>query len=1521
MTMKTKAQTRLVLGTALIPFLAQATTQAQSITALLAETPIGMSMSTFKVTSGALLSCTILLILILKSLLSKTKKDLKDVANELRTTRDRLSTTSLKLEKTEKKLKNTSERYQGILLDAEVGMFQMDQEGKCSYINSALQKMSGLYPKKALTEGLQSAIHPDDRAEFDKALESSAKRNYPLTLSFRFKPRRGPEVHVACQAKLIPDENNKTESYIGWVTDITRFHEEQLQEQAKTARHAHFINETVEGYYHLVPETPIPLAESSDEMAKAILENMKIAGCNNSFAALYETTPESLAGKIIKELKDGCGPFKEKNDSVKKLIESGYKLINVETLRQTPSGNQLNLINSVVGIIENNHLLGIWGSQRNITQQKREKEELKNYAEFMHRILDSLPADVYVKDTRCRHLYTNQKMADRAGIAKENWIGKTISEVIPGTPRDHDKDTINVMKTGKPSRKEHPYKTRNESGWMETILAPLSSEEGLVEGMVGLSFETSERREKKEEAKRHRKQLEQQLGKQTEELQKSQSEYEKASSELGNANKELHIRTTELENQRYEFEKQLEEQKSAEDLLRRNEKTLLTHQKQLEETLVKRLAELESETDKRKKWEELLGIKENELQELEKVVNTRNKQLEKEIANHQQVAANLEIGQAELEKFRKEIETLEREREQEISALTEKQKTELGSEHAAREEAEVHLEKTRESLQAAQTRIQTLLEQHATELEDEVAARKASAGKLLQNTEELDELKQHFNDRIEEETRTLKNELALKQIREKATLQHEKDLHKRIQELEKALKLKEQEYNEQIQEREKAEVQRQQAEQALERLNTRQKQLVERETQKLSLNVAEIRLEEVKLRKKSDDLLQQKEDLEKLVKSREEELGGAKKEQEQLSRTLAEAKKELEDIKQGQTEFIAKETQELQGELTELKQNEGTLRKKEELLAEQAAGLEETIKKLSINLSAETKNREAAETELSNLKQIEGNLRRQEDILRNQSVELEKTTRNLSDDLKAETSNREATEKELKELQIAFDASQQNASTLVEQQTEELARQIEQHKKNEAGLKKTSESLKEQADKLQETINTRTAELAEAQREREKSELELAQLIDLSQRGEKEIEAKISEIKKGHKDEIKRIKGEHKELRLKEKYYRTLFQSSSDAFFQLNAKNGKILSANLAAAQLFGEETTKFLAGKTIGGLSPEQQPDNTPSTDMAKARLHSALEAGHETFEWQFVKADKTAFHALVSFSTIQIEEKELILAAVNDISDLKNQQTKLQQTIKEAHAANQIHSKVIDEMTETLQDSLTPVMESSSTLVKAENLTDEQKLDMEVIKRNCGTLINTMSYRRELSHLTDGSDEVEPAKCDLHELIKDLDQQFSQRAETKKLFFAVSYAQYQSANNVPKFVETDEQRVRKVLGTLLGYALSHTEKGRLGLHAARKSDEGDTICVTFELAYTGKEKQDELLSQVFNPNGAETEDMQYGLTIAQKHVQMMGGEISLDYRHGDITALTVDFPFKKTVSEIAMPSQKDKEQEAGAA
>jgi len=1393
---------------------------------------------------GGISVASLIVIVLLQRRYRKASVALQDVTGELDVTRQRLSETAKKLDVTQQNLKSSSERYEGILYNADTGMFQMDRSGRCVFINSALQKMSGLYPKKALNEGLDSAIHPDDRESFKEAWNTFVENGKVFDQIFRFQHKKESDTHVLCHVNKVLNGKKEVDSYIGWVTDITRFHQQEMQVKAVTARYARFVSESMEAFYKLEPKFPLPLLPDAQKMAESIMENLVVTECNDTFAAMYGAKPAELLGKSINALKDGCGPFRN-NANIRAFVDAGYTSTHQETVRQNPNGNRLNLLNNTVGIIEEDKLIAIWGSQQNISKQKREKEELSSQLDFLNRILDALPADIHVKDTRCRYLYTSRKMAERTGIPQEEWIGKTIFEVMPGTPRDYDQSAIETMKSGKQSCFERQSESAGHTVWMETVQIPLISDDELIEGVIGLSLDTTERRKKEEQALRSLKDVERQLDHTKEELSSSRTEYSKATTSLAEALQNLKVAEAEKVNQQHTFEQKLHEHKQTAESLRQDRESLLTRKEQLEEQLAKGLRELNEETAKRKKWEELLQIREHELKKYEDLNGQLNEQYAREAGLRE-----------EAEKQIREIQTALRSKEEEIKTLA-----------ADRQQIEKQLKKTEDLRQKTEEQMRSLTAQYTSDMEHEVAEHKIVAEKLIQTTEQLTEFKRDFNQRLDEETKSIKTELAKKQISEKALRQQEKDLQKRVQELEDSLQAKNREYTDQLKAKEKTEVEKEQIKQKLAAMESQQKTLIERETQKLNLNIAEFRLEEVKLRKQVDDLQRTRNTLEETIKTREAELDEAAKLQKETVAELSKAQAELKAMTKDQEVLLAKETRSLQGELKELKKAEAKLLAQEEALQKRGSDLEQTVAE-------------------------------------------------LSDKLKLETAERQKAERELKDLRSELQSSQNNREALVKKHTEQLQKQVDEYQKKEVALKAQSEELQHMLDGL-------NKELSNALEERDQAEHELKEVIKRASMNAQETEAQIAEIRGEHESKIRQIREEQKDLQKNEKHYRAFFQAASDAFLQINPETGKIETANLAAAHLFGEEASAALADKSLDALCPEHQPDETPSGIITGTKLQAARESGYLSFEWVFRRADHSEFPALISLSTIDVEDQQFILAVVNNISGIRSRIMELEQSIEVAQATNRMNSQVVDEVNQAIQTSLSPVIQSSANMEKDENLTEKQKIEVVEITRNCRTLIDMMNYRSELSRIGDGTDAVKTRKCDLHELINDIDQQFNQRAETKKLFFAVSYAQYQSNNNVPKLVEADEQKVRKVFSILLGYALAQTEKGRLGLHASRKSCVDETITVTFELAYTGKNSRDDLLDSVFNADeGAENKvaDMQYGLTLAHRYITALGGNIGLQYRQGGVTALIIEFPFKKVASE-AHQSEQENEKQAGAA
>ncbi|MDF7808970.1 PAS domain S-box protein [Pontiellaceae bacterium B12219] len=1373
----------LLTATLLLP----AVSQAQSTRALII--PVEMSMAAYLII-GFLLLISITMFFIFQRRFNRTARELNDVTSELSVTRTRLAETGTRLEQEKAEHKGTTERYTNILFDANVGMFQMDLNGKCTFINTTLQQMSGLYPKKALKEGLESAIHPDDKQMFRNEWDAFAADDQgTFEHTFRFLGAKGREIHAVCKANKVRNTRKDVESYIGWVSDITPYHEEVLSHQAETGHFETFVSETVEGYYKLIPDAPISLRSKPEKVSAQILNNMIIGDCNETFAAMYGATAAELIGKTISDLKDGCGPFKSAM-AIEEFIKSDYQTIDVESIRQDPNGNRLNLLNNALGIVEDNKLVGIWGHQRNISQQKREKAELASQIGFMHRIINSLPADVHVKDTRCRYLYASKKLSDRTGIPQEDWIGKTIYEVMPATPREHDQLAIEAMKSGKLLRCERTYEAKGKKGWMENLQIPLVSDEGLTEGVVSLSLEISDRKQKEVEAVRLATELETKLVNSQNELADTKNRHLKTAANLSEVTEKMNRAEAVLAARESEFQEALNEHKRTEDSLRRSEQGLLARQQQLEEKLAKRLEELEKESDKRMKWEELLQIKEDELRRLEENLAELREHYAQETSRRESSELHLKQAQQALDEARTKVNELSENRERELEELKTVHTQELSGEQGLRKKAEKHLAQTQEFLESAQEQIKRMTDQHATELETEVAERKATAEKLMNSLNELDELRRTFNERVTEETKAARNELARKQIREAALRKHEKDLEKRIHELESTLNLKSKEFAEQIQAREGAEVEKNELAQKMEQLTQRQKELVNSETQKLSLSIAEIRIEEVKHRKKANELEREKEELIEKLRIRENFVEKARIEQQKAEAELQEALAELKQVSGDQSKRISEETADLQKKLESAKNEGASLQRQlSDMLDEKG----------QIQRSLDAKTEELTHTAREYRKTV--------DSLKASQIQLQELTDNQEDRIAQNSGELKA---ELKKLQ--------RSEQMLQSREEEFNQRI---KMQQAEIDKLSSTLKDETD---------------LRYEAEKTLRELEVTLKVSQEN---ADTQLLQQTKSLKAQIEKLR-----------------ENESHLSTELKLAEATVLQRDKALAQLKQERT----------------------DLDEQLKQVETRIET---------LKKDHLA---------------------------------ELEKSIYEIQEVSRMNDQLVEELNTTIQSALKPVVKSTQLLEQSENLTKDQKLQLSSANHQCRSLIDTMNYRAELTKLSSGNQKLTEGEFDLHTLMTDMDQQFAPRAKINNLLFTVSFAQHQASHNVPKRIVSDEDKLKKTLSILLGYALQQTEKGRIGLHASRETSDSDHMQIAFELTFTPANAHDDLLNNIFATNAEAAIDLQYGLTLARRYIKMLEGEVELEYRDAGVTALSISFPFKETAADINLPDSDENEQ-AGAA
>ena len=138
--------------------------------------------------------------------------------------------------------------------------------------------------------------------------------------------------------------------------------------------------------------------------------------------------------------------------------------------------------------------------------------------------------------------------------------------------------------------------------------------------------------------------------------------------------------------------------------------------------------------------------------------------------------------------------------------------------------------------------------------------------------------------------------------------------------------------------------------------------------------------------------------------------------------------------------------------------------------------------------------------------------------------------------------------------------------------------------------------------------------------------------------------------------------------------FRNFFEQSSDAFLILD--DGLFVDCNNAAVQLLGYDDKHGIASRSLAELSPELQPDGTPSMEKAKEIIASVFSEGSHRFEWTYLKADGSELPVEVSLTPMFFDGKWVMYVIWRDIFERKQvelrEQTRLDILEKMASGAS---------------------------------------------------------------------------------------------------------------------------------------------------------------------------------------------------------------------------------------------------------
>jgi PAS domain S-box-containing protein len=248
--------------------------------------------------------------------------------------------------------------------------------------------------------------------------------------------------------------------------DCTKEYHDQEQNKCLNQRYRDFIEQSTEGIFlHEFPH-PVSVTVSDQTFIAFLREHSFITECNTALAQMYGfETPAELNGRPSIDFFNFEDP-----GNIAFLLQfkkNGFQIIDTESYEIDRFGKPHYFLNNLIGVVEDGYLKRIWGTQREITEQKETEKKVRLLASLVEQTSDVLT----LSDMEFKPLTWNKAAEKIYGLTAEQVIGRDIRSYIDISYQNGTSEEVKaiVNKTGE--WRGEMYFIRNTDNEPITLLA------------------------------------------------------------------------------------------------------------------------------------------------------------------------------------------------------------------------------------------------------------------------------------------------------------------------------------------------------------------------------------------------------------------------------------------------------------------------------------------------------------------------------------------------------------------------------------------------------------------------------------------------------------------------------------------------------------------------------------------------------------------------------------------------------------------------------------------------------------------------------------------------------------------------------------------------------------------------------------------------------------------------------------------------------------------------------------------
>jgi PAS domain S-box-containing protein len=435
----------------------------------------------------------------------------------------------------EQALRASETRYRTLTTHAPVGIFEINAQGDCIFVNQRWCELTGITFAEAMGQGWTKALHPDDRERVLAEMRSTHESGEELALEHRYQTPAGIVSWVFVNAVTMRNETGDHLGVIGTVTDITagKEVEEILAQRAAQLMLINDISSKVAAVLDLdsVLDRAANLVQNTfgyHHVALFLLDNdvARLKAIAGSYTGYFpsdhsQALDQGIIGWVATHgVKVVAGDVSQDPHYISKIAD--------ETVTQAELCLPIKVAGQVVGVldIQSPHLDAFGESdillmetlvaqiavaienarlyraiQQELTERIQTQEALAKERNLLRTLIDNLPDLVFVKDTESRLVLVNQASLERGQRTVDELIGKTDFDLHPPElAAQYYADDQVVVQSGQPliDHEEPNIDAAGRLRWFSTTKVPLRDSQGQVIGLVGMSRNITERKQAEE---------------------------------------------------------------------------------------------------------------------------------------------------------------------------------------------------------------------------------------------------------------------------------------------------------------------------------------------------------------------------------------------------------------------------------------------------------------------------------------------------------------------------------------------------------------------------------------------------------------------------------------------------------------------------------------------------------------------------------------------------------------------------------------------------------------------------------------------------------------------------------------------------------------------------------------------------------------------------------------------------------------------------------------------------------------